>query len=205
MENYLTLNGKRIDLTDEQVREIESSLTSGRIRLSEIPAGDPFKIGEHEFIVLEHRGEETAVLSKDALPEDMQFGEDNNNFADENCIVRKELMKFADKIEAIVGKGNLIEHTVDLTSDDGLDDYGSITAKVSIMTTPLSRKYVRITDKYKVDRWCWLATPHSTPTHGNASWVKCVAPSGRIYDYDYGNEGGVRPFCILKSNIFVSK
>ena len=205
MANYLTLNGKRIDLTDEQVREIESSFASDRIKLAEVAVGDTFKISEHEFVVLEQKEEESVVLLKDALPEDIQFGEDNNNFADENCIARKELMKFADEIEVIVGTGNLVEHTVDLTSDDGLDDYGSVTAKVSIMTAPLSRKYVRITDKYKVDRWCWLATPHSTPTHGNENWVKCVSPSGRVDCNDYDCSGGVRPFCILKSNIFVSK
>ena len=70
----------------------------------------------------------------------------------------------------------------------------------------LYRRYVEILDKHKIKKWWWLATPFSTPKHDGASWVKCVAPSGCInISLYYAYDGGVRPFCILKSNIFVSK
>ncbi len=202
--NYLTLNGKRIDLTDEQVREIEKSFDFNRIKLSEVAVGDTFKIGEYEFIVLEHSGDTTAIILKDLFPEKSTFGK-NNNFADDECVVREKLIKFAGEIGSIVCEDNLVVHTVDLTSDDGLNDYGTTTARMSLLTCNRYRKYVRILDEYKVDKWWWLATPYSTPTHDDASWVKCVSPGGYFYYNRYYDRGGVRPFCILKSNIFVSK
>ena len=113
--------------------------------------------------------------------------------------------ELADEIAAIVGAENLVEHTVDLTADDGLKDYGKIRRKASLLTADLYRRYVEILDKHKIGKWWWLATPHSTARHEDASWVKCVAPSGDIYYVGCDSDFGVRPFCILKSNIFVSK
>jgi hypothetical protein len=46
---------------------------------------------------------------------------------------------------------------------------------------------VEILDKFKPDRWWWLATAHSTERHGNSSWAKCVSPSGGV---SFGNCGG---------------
>ena len=93
---------------------------------------------------------------------------------------------------------------MDLTSDDGLKDYGSICRKASLLTADLYRRYVQILDTCKPSAWWWLATPYSTPAHESSTWIKCVAPAGFIfYDYFY-IDFGVRPFCILNSNIFVS-
>lgn len=204
MNNYLTLNGKRINLTDEQARKIEQAFNFNQVRLSEIPAGEPFRIGKYEFVVLEHLGDDTRIILKGLLTEKSEFGK-NNNFADDGCVVRKKLEAFAGEIGAIIGEDNLVEHCVDLTSDDGLDDYGGVTAKMSLLTCNLYRKYVRILDKYKINKWWWLVTPYSTPTHEDESWIKCVSPGGGIGNDSYSDCNGVRPFFILKSNIFVSK
>ena len=104
-----------------------------------------------------------------------------------------------------VGEDNVVSHTVDLTSDDGLKDYGKVERRCSLLTADMYRRYIDILDKFKPDSWWWLATPHSTKRHENDSWVKCVSPSGFIfYGGFYFRGSGVRPFCILKSNIFVS-
>lgn len=202
--NYLMMNGKRIDLTPQQVAEIEKSFASKQTKLANIKIGDTFKIGDYEFIVLEHSKETTAVILKELLYQNERFG-DNNNFSHSHAL--KLCEKFAKTISSLVGKDNLIEHTVDLTSDDGLKDYGKITRqKMSLLTTDLYRRYVEILDKHKINAWWWLATAYSTPTHNNSSWVKCVSPSGYIGSYfSYSDYFGVRPFCILNSNIFVSK
>lgn len=202
--NYLMLNNKKINLTDEQVKEIQKSFDFGNTKLSDVNVGDTFKIGDYEFIVLEHGKETTAVIMKNLLETSLKFGE-NNNFADKNCIVKARLSNFATKLEKIVGVNNLVRHTVDLTSDDGLKDYGKIQSKVSLLTCNQYRRYVDILDKHKVDKWWWLCTAHSTPTHEDKDWVKCVSPAGNVnYSY-YDDNNGVRPFCILNSNIFVSK
>ena len=204
MENYIKICGQKINLTDEQVEQLKKSFGAACAKLSDIPTGETFKIGEHEFIVLEHSGDTTAVIRNDLLVKNKAFGKNNNyDGSDVDAVCNS----FADEIAAIVGEDNLAEHTVDLTSDDGLKDYGKIRRRVSLLTTDLYRRYVAILDKYKIDTWWWLATPFSTPTHENASWAKCVSPSGCLgsNNYYYYDNSGVRPFFILKSNIFVSK
>ena len=202
MKNYISLNGTKIELTAEQVAEMQKSLGIGQVKLKDIPVGEPFKIGDYELVVLEHSEETTAVILKELLHKDKQFGK-NNNF--ENSNADKLCQEFGKKLSAIIGEENLIEHTVDLTSDDGLKDYGSIKRKMSLLTANLYRRYVEILDKHKIKAWWWLATAHSTPTHDSSSWVKCVSPVGDTNSLNYDFNFGVRPFCILNSNIFVSR
>ena len=171
MKNYICLNGKKVELTAEQVAQLMGKKEK---KLREFSPEDTCKLGEFEFVVLEHnyRGTEgTALILKDLYREEE----------------------------------NLIEHVVDLTSDDGLDDYECIVEDVSLMTTDMYRCFVRILDKHKIDKWWWLATAWSTPAHDDETWIKCVSPSGGIINGDCCHYYvGVRPFCILKSDIFVS-
>ena len=202
MKNYICLNGQYIELSDAQVAEMQKSLGIGQVKLKDIPVGEPFKVGNYEFVVLEHSKETAAVIMKDPLHSEKQFGK-NNNFENSNVI--KLCEAFGKEIEGIIGEDNLIEHTVDLTSDDGLKDYGKIKRKMSLLTAELYRRYVETLDKHKIDAWWWLATAYSTPTHDSSSWVKCVSPVGDIGFINCDDNVGVRPFCILNSNIFVSR
>ena len=201
MKNYVCINENKIELTDEQVAQIGKSVFPAEVKLSQKKVGDTFKIGEYEFIVLEHSKETTAVILKDILCES-KFGERDCDF--KSSIVKKKLGEFEGKIAKIIGSHNIVPHGVDLTSNDGLKDYGKDLANMSLLTADLYRRYVEILDNYKVEEWWWLATPYSTAKHGYTQYVLCVAPSG-VYDCnDYGCNIGVRPFCILNSNIFVS-
>ena len=202
MKNYISLNGEKIELTEAQVAEMAKSLGITQVELKMVPVGDVIKIGEYEFIVLEHAKDTTAVILKDLLHNSVSFGDCNNyndSKADNLCV------DFGKKMAGIIGEDNLIEHTVDLTSDDGLKDYGSVKRKMSLITCDLYRRYVEILDKHKLDKWWWLATAFSTPKHDDDDWIKCVSPSGYFSGNYFNYFYGVRPFCILKSNIFVSK
>ena len=79
MKNYLMLNNKKIELTPEQVKEIENSFGFNKIKLSEIPVGETFKVGGFEFIVLEQYGFDTAVILKDFWKTDVFDKKNNNN------------------------------------------------------------------------------------------------------------------------------
>ena len=202
MKNYICFNGKKVELTAEQVAEMKKSLGIAEIKLADIPAGETFKIGEYEFVVLEQSGDTTAIILRNLLYESKEFGESNNyknSYVDDICD------DFGLKIANIIGAENLIEHTVDLTSDDGLKDYGKIKRKMSLLTADRYRRYVEILDKYNPGKWWWTATAYSTPTHNHTSWIKCVSPVGNVCSFYFNYDSGVRPFCILKSNIFVSK
>ena len=190
---------RKLRITDEE--SVGDTIDPG-VKLADVPVGETFKIGDHEFIVLEHSGDTTAVILKGLLA-DQVFGKSNNyNGSDVDATCNK----FADELERAIGKDNLCLHIVDLTSDDGLKDYGSVERKASLLTCETYRRSVSILDKHKVDAWWWLATAYSTPAHGFEKAVKCVSPSGRIHFGYYINDYYcVRPFCILKSHIFVSK
>ena len=201
MKNYIKIGGVKIELTDEQAEKIKCNFCVG-LKLSDVNVGETFKIGKYEFIVLEHSKETTAAILKDLLYDCEIFG-GHNNYVESN--VDKKCSEFGVIIANIIGENNLIKHTVDLIADDGLKDYGKVIRNMSLITAQLYRRYVEILDKYKIDKWWWTATAHSTPKHGNKEWVKCVSPSGSLNFDGYINYIGVRPFCILNSNIFVSK
>jgi len=175
MQNYLMLNGKQIDLTEEQVSSIKQSFCIGDVELSSVMAADTFRIGEYEFFVLEQLGDKTIIQLKDLLHESEEFGS-NNNYDGSN--VDKLCIEFGQVIEKLVGADNLIEHTVDLTSDDGLKCYGTIQRKMSLLTAQQVRNYAYILDEHKIDKWWWTATAYSTPKHDDTSWIKCVSPRG---------------------------
>ena len=201
MKNYISINGQKTELTEEQVQQIRASFGMS-VKLADIPVGEVVKIGDHELIVLEQSGDTTALICKDFI-ETCTFG-DSNNY--DGSKVDKLCNQFATNLAKIIGENNVIQHTVDLTADDGLKDYGSVKRFASLLTTDLYRRYVYTLDKFKPNAWWWLATPYSTPTHDHTSWVKCVSPSGFIRHDGYSYiDCGVRPFCILNSNIFVSK
>lgn len=201
MNNYIVINNQKIELTDEQVKLIIAAQKAESAELSSFAVGETVKIGDHLMVVLEQFGKETALIRKELLP-DTQFGTNNNfdgSYVDEAC------RKFAQELMEEVGEDNVVLHVVDLTSDDGLKDYGTVERRASLLTADQYRKYVAVLDQHKPDDWWWLATPFSTPAHDNDRWNKCVSPSGCISGDDCNNVIGVRPFCILKSNIFVSK
>lgn len=203
MNNCIIINGQRIELTEEQVKKLAEAYGIQQKQLAEYPAGSVVKVGDFEMIVLEQIDGQTVLILKDVLPEEVTFGS-NNNYDGSNP--DKACCEFAKELFAAIGRENVLLHEVDLTADDGLKDYGTVERAVSLLTATQYREHVEILDKFKPDTWWWLATPHSTQAHENDEWVKCVSPSGFIDYYDYdGIDGGVRPFCILKSDIFVSR
>ena len=198
-KNYICINGKKTELTKEQLKQL--GIIPETCYLSD--DGKIAHIGEYEFIVIksDEKLGTTELLLKDKLGEDMEFGSNNDYRTSE---IKKVLDKFADEISAIIGNENLVEHIVDLTADDGLKCYGTIKAKMSLFTANMVRENVDILDEFKLNGWWWTCTPYSTPKHENASWSKCVSPRGNFSNYFYYLDRGVRPFCIVKSSIFVS-
>ena len=201
MKNFINLNGQVIEFTEEQIKKMMESVGATSKKLSDVPVGETFRIGKYEFVVLEQSGDTTAVILKDLLHVGKRFG-CNNNY--DGSDVDKICVEFGIEIANIIGTDNLISHTVDLTSDDGLKDYGKVKRQMSLLTTDLYRRYVEILDKHNPSKWWWLSTAHSTQKHNDTTWIKCVSPSGFIGNYGYNDSSGVRPFCILNSEIFVS-
>ena len=203
MKNYLILNNKKIELTPEQVKEIEKSFDFNKTQLKNIPVGETFKVNDLEFIVLEHKEETTCVILK-GFYKTTSFDDSSNDYRESSIrnILNSEFYKL---LSNAVGNENIVNHTVDITSDDGRTDYQSCDDNISLLTCDMYRKYVYILEKYNPQKWWWLATAQSTESNGYERAVRCVYVNGTLYNYFCYFNNGVRPFCILKSNIFVSK
>lgn len=203
MKNYLMLNNKKIELTPEQVKEIENSFGFNRVMLKDIEVGETFKIGNFEFIVLEHNEETSSVILKE-IWETAKFDGSFNDYKESE--IRKDLNNaFYNELSGTVGADNIVKHAVDLTADDGRIDYNRCEDNISLLTCALYRKHVYVLEKHKIEKWWWLATAHSTKSNGFEYAVRCVGNDGTLYYNRCYYDCGVRPFCILKSNIFVSK
>lgn len=168
-----------------------------KVKLASVPVGETFKIGDEEWIVLEHSGNTTACLRKDLLLVKFKFDDTTNNFS-KSYINHFLNVYYKEKLQKLVGN-YLCEHTVDLTADDGLKDYKKCKAYVSLLTCEQYRKYTDIMLKYNPKQWWWLATAYSTPTRGYSELARYVCIDGTLHISYCNYNGGVRPFCILKS------
>lgn len=181
--------------------EVKVVAEKPRKKFDDIKVGEIITIADTDFIVLDKTYDAVICLTKDLEYTSTQFDSSINNYA--NSSIRKKLNKeFAQKLTDEVGKRGLFDVELDLLSLDGIDEYGTVTDKVGLLTVDMYRKYNRIIEKYPVDDWWWLATPWSTPHRCYSSSV-CGVHGGGVVCFDYcGYDNGVRPFCIFSSSIF---
>lgn len=168
------------------------------MKLSEIKVGEIFKTKTKEFIVLEHFDNgTTAILQKDFWKK-ARFDKETSNLA--KAEIFKDLNKnYYKELADEIGAENIVEHEVDLIMDTGHKDYGTVKAKISLLTADLFRKYVEILDKYNPEECWWLATADSRQFSGV---VRCVDSGGALDCSNVSSDlGGVRPFSIVKSEI----
>ena len=171
-------------------------------KLNEIEFGKVFTIGDHKFIKFDEMDGAVFAVSRDVLLRST-FGKDNDLRTSD--VLAKLKTDVLPKIEAAIGAENVLEFDTDLISLDGSKKYGVMRSKISLPTFDFYRANRAVFERYKPDAWWWLATPDSTDEYNNADWCICVSPSGDFYYLNRCDDfSGVRPFCILKSNIFVS-
>lgn len=195
---------KALDMARELVKKLEEEEKQSKVQLSTLNQGEIFKIGEYDFIVLEQCEERTAVISKGFMAENVKFDEDSRNYKESN--LKKVIENLIQPvIEVEVGSKNLIEHEVDLTSVDMQDEFGGFKCKVRPITFDEARLYNNLLVNKNLNDWWWTCTPWSTGDRGWKYSITVVAPAGNVSNYCCSISNGVRPFCILKSNIFVSK
>ena len=195
---------KELELARELVKRLEEAERNEKVRLSELNPGDVFKIGEHDFIVLEYFSGTTKVISKDFMAENVVFDENTRDYNKSNLkkVIENEIQPI---IESEVGSKNLVEHEVELTSVDMQREFCNCSCKVRPITFDEAREYNNLLSNKILDDWWWACTPWSTADRGMKYSIAVVSPSGCIGSRNCHNYYGVRPVCILKSNIFVSK
>ena len=133
---------------------------------------------------------------------DKKFDENSSDW-NESSLREYLNNEFYEKIAREVGRENIISFKRNLLSLDGQTEYGESDDFVSLLTVDEYRKYRKLIPN--TGDWWWLVTPWSTPCNEYSKTVTVVSPSGYILNLSCNGDNGVRPFCILKSNIFESE
>lgn len=160
--------------------------------------------GGLDCIVLDVEQDKILVLAKESIG-NMPFDEGNSNNFPKGTLCKYLNDEFIKKLKADgADTSALIPTTIDLTSDDGLKDYGETTQKIFLLTCDMYRKYRSVIPN--LDDWWWLATAYSTESNGYARGARLVLSGGGLLGGHAACDGsrGVRPAFYLKSSILES-
>lgn len=159
--------------------------------------------GGLDCIVLDVEQDKILVLAKESIG-NMPFDEGNSNNFPKGTLCKYLNGEFIKTIKANgADTSALIPTTIDLTSDDGLKDYGETTQKIFLLTCDMYRKYRSIIPN--LDDWWWLATAYSTESNGYAYVARAVRSDGGLSsNVACLGSFGVRPAFYLKSSILES-
>ena len=197
---------KELDAARELVKILEEKEKLNNVQLGTLPIGAIFKIGDWDFIVLKHENGTTKVISSNLILKNVKFDDNSRNYGESN--LKKRIEK---DIEPIIvkeiGKDNIIEHKAELVSVDMQKEFDDVCCRVRPLTFDESREFNNLIVNPNLSDWYWTLTPWSTSERGYDYSISVVSPRGN-FNFDYAcffSGYGVRPVCILKSNIFVSK
>ena len=154
--------------------------------------GDTVEFAGQKWNVLDEVEENKFLCINNDIICEKEFDEDNNNNWKESSLRRYLNGEYLEKFEDV----NLASWQQDLTTDDGLKEYGSSEDKIFLLTAEQYRKY-RKNIRVILD-WWWLITADSTVNN----YVRFVYTDGSLSSYNafFGNSG-VRPACVVDLSI----
>lgn len=167
-----------------------------------LPAvGSKVVIGGASYVVLDYDGDSALVLLN-RLDGYREFGNDADY---ENSSIREYLngAYYSDLAEKI-GAENIVKHRVNLEAEDGSGKDYFVEDYVSIISLPNARKYVDLLPREQ--GWYWTTAKKSWIVGGYEDTVCVINTSGMYGEEDsYQDNGGVRPFCVIKASVLASK
>lgn len=171
--------------------------------LKTVARGGVFSYANNDWVVLEHDPSgRTLCLSREVI-KNKSFDEGNcNNFAVSSS---KEWMNgpyLNDLIDAVKEPHAFLQTELDLTTNDGLKDYGTCTVTIFSLTVDQYRRNRDVIPL--VDDWYWLATAYSTAANGYEHSALRVNSGGtRNWVSAYFGYCGLRPACYLDSDLLI--
>lgn len=160
-----------------------------------------FTMGGIDWTVIQTGADWVKCIASNCV-EERAFDEGNkNNFAVSSlrAYLNGEFLRRL--IQAGTPEEIFMNFSIDLTADDGLKNYGGDCVRIGLITCDEYR-LLRGNIPALPDRWWWTATPDS-PVN---SFVRLVYSDGSLSNgrRAYIGNFGVRPICVLKSEILVS-
>ena len=197
-KEFLTeLLGEKAEILFEELR--------ATVKVGEVEVGSVIKYGGVEWVVLagNMHTKSVLVLAKECLFEAEFDGDNKNNWAD--APLRDFLNDFADDESCTVKqlrgvkRSDLVMFERDLTTDDGMTDYGKCKDYISLYTCDEYRRFRKLIPN--CEKWHWTITGDSIVY---SYFVRYVSSDGSLYNnIAYYGSGGVRPLCNLKSDTLV--
>ena len=183
-----------------------------KAKLKTLKRGQTFYGAGIQWLVLGHTNSSQGLpivthIVSTGIVERRAFDEKNRNDLGVSTLLAYLNGEFLERLEDAFGEGAVAEQFIDLTSNDGLKDYGNVKAKVGLLTEEEYRQHRDILPPLGDEGWWWLATPYSTERAGYPSLVRYVYSGGSLdsrYDGACLGSSGVRPALYLKSDISVS-
>lgn len=180
-----------------------------KAKLKTLKRGQTFYGAGIQWLVLGHTNSSQGLpivthIVSTGIVERRAFDEKNRNDLGVSTLLAYLNGEFLERLEDAFGEGAVAEQFIDLTSNDGLKDYGNVKAKVGLLTEEEYRQHRDILPPLGDEGWWWLATPYSTERAGYPSLVRYVYSDGTLHHYAYNGDYGVRPALYLKSDISVS-
>lgn len=182
-----------------------------KAKLKTLKRGQTFYGAGIQWLVLGHTNSSQGLpivthIVSTGIVERRAFDEKNRNDLGVSTLLAYLNGEFLERLEDAFGEGAVAEQFIDLTSNDGLKDYGNVKAKVGLLTEEEYRQHRDILPPLGDEGWWWLATPYSTERAGYPSLVRYVYSDGTLNDDGGACDGvsGVRPALYLKSDISVS-
>lgn len=182
-----------------------------KAKLKTLKRGQTFYGAGIQWLVLGHTNSSQGLpivthIVSTGIVERRAFDEKNRNDLGVSTLLAYLNGEFLERLEDAFGEGAVAEQFIDLTSNDGLKDYGNVKAKVGLLTEEEYRQHRDILPPLGDEGWWWLATPYSTERAGYPSLVRLVNSDGTLTSGNsaYNGNGGVRPALYLKSDISVS-
>ena len=170
-------------------------------KIANLKPGTRFTYGQKSCMVLDHLEQGTLCMVLDSVK--CKFGQ-NNNYAE------SELKEYLNEwyLDSWLNDGacftDFVEMEVDLTANDGLDDYGKCRCFLAPRTCEQHRKYRKLIPNPLLSEW--TATAYSTASNGYTSAANIVYSDGSLLSMGSHvyHAYGVRPLCILNPSVLLN-
>lgn len=193
-----------LSVAKELVKILEELHEKNLVMLADLKPGDKFSTGIGNFIVLEQKEDCAVIITEKMYMEDEIFDDSCNDYK-KSSLREKFDGEILDEFISEFGEKNICENEVGLVTVDGQKAFEKLLTKVRPLTFDEAREYNDLLVNEKLTDWYLTCTPWSTKERGYGCAVAVVSPRGVVISVNCFSYFGVRPVCILKSNLFVSR
>lgn len=168
-----------------------------KCEIKNLNPGDRFGYGMKSAIVLDKMDDGILCMVVDEIYQ-CEFDKDNNNnFAASTLKTKLNTSYLEQWIDEGANIDDFVEMEVDLTADDGLDDYGTCKCYLAPRTCDQHRKHRKLIPNN--NHWEWTATPYSIESKGENLPARIVSSDGIVYECNTSCASvSVRPLFKLK-------